>query len=159
MSALQIRSPEFVGQVRDSLVEHRLDPRQVVLEVTETMLVEEIESASEHLASLRDLGVLIAIDDFGTGYCSLSYLQKFPVDIVKIDRQFVDELDDQPRTMSLARMILQLTAGLEVTSVAEGIERPAQLRALQALGCDIGQGYLLSGPLEADELDRRFGVT
>ena len=158
VSAFQIRSPEFVEQVRRSLEVHGLDPSLVVLEITETMLVEEIESASNNLAPLRDLGVLIAIDDFGTGYCSLSYLQQFPVDIVKIDRQFIDELDEQPRNMSLAKMILQLTAGLEVISIAEGIERPAQLRTLQALGCDIGQGYLLSGPLEAEELQRRFGV-
>jgi diguanylate cyclase (GGDEF)-like protein/PAS domain S-box-containing protein len=159
VSALQLRSPEFVDQVRQSLEQHGLRPDRVVIEITETMLVDEIESASDNLAPLRALGVLIAIDDFGTGYCSLSYLQKFPVDIVKIDRQFIDELDEQPRNMSLAKMILQLTAGLEVISVAEGIERPAQLRALQALGCDVGQGYLLSGPLEADELDRRFGVS
>ena len=144
--------------MRRSLEEHQLDPSLVVLEITETMLVDEIESASDNLAPLRELGVLIAIDDFGTGYCSLSYLQQFPVDIVKIDRQFIEELDEHPRTMSLAKMILQLTAGLEVISVAEGIERPAQLRTLQALGCDVGQGYLLSGPLEADELERRFGV-
>ncbi len=158
VSALQIRSPEFVDQVRRSLEVHRLDPTLVVLEFTETMLVEEIESASDNLAPLRELGVLIAIDDFGTGYCSLSYLQQFPVDIVKIDRQFIDELDEETLDMSLARMILQLTSGLDVISIAEGIERPAQLRALQALGCDIGQGYLLSGPLEAEELQRRFGV-
>ncbi|HUS44322.1 MAG TPA: EAL domain-containing protein [Ilumatobacteraceae bacterium] len=158
VSAFQVRSPEFVEQVRHSLETHQLDPSLVVLEITETMLVAEIESAADNLAPLRELGVLIAIDDFGTGYCSLSYLQQFPVDIVKIDRQFIDELDEHPRGMSLAKMILQLTAGLEVVSVAEGIERPAQLRALQELGCDIGQGYLLSAPLEADELHRRFGV-
>jgi diguanylate cyclase (GGDEF)-like protein/PAS domain S-box-containing protein len=158
VSAQQIRSPEFVDQVRHSLAVHRLDPSLLVLEITETMLVEEVEAARDNLAPLRELGVLIAIDDFGTGYCSLSYLQKFPVDIVKIDRQFIEELDGDPRGMSLAKMILQLTAGLDVMSVAEGIERPTQLRALQALGCDIGQGYLLSGPLEARELERRFGV-
>jgi EAL domain-containing protein (putative c-di-GMP-specific phosphodiesterase class I) len=158
VSASQIRSPEFVEQVRASLIRHAIDPRCVTLEITETMLVEEIESASGYLAELRSLGVRIAIDDFGTGYCSLSYLQRFPVDIVKIDRQFIQELGDDPSEATLARMILQLTAGLDMLSVAEGIERPAQLRALQALGCDLGQGYLLSEPLEADELERRFGV-
>jgi EAL domain-containing protein (putative c-di-GMP-specific phosphodiesterase class I) len=158
VSGLQVRSPEFVEQLRRSLELHELDPSLVVLEITEKMLVEELESGSDNLAPLRALGVLIAIDDFGTGYCSLSYLQRFPVDIVKIDGQFIEELDDPGQTMSLARMILQLTAGLDVVSVAEGIERPSQLRELQALGCDIGQGYLLSGPLEADELERRFGV-
>ena len=159
VSGFQVRSPEFVDQVRCSLEVHQLDPSLVVLEITETMLVEEIESTSDNLAQLRDLGVLIAIDDFGTGYCSLSYLQRFPVDIVKIDRQFIDELDEQTCKMSLAKMILQLTAGLEVISIAEGIERPGQLRMLQALGCDIGQGFLLSGPLEAAELQRRLGLT
>ncbi len=158
VSALQIRSPEFVEQVRRSLEEHRLDPSLVILEITEDLLVDEIDSASDNLARLRELGVLIALDDFGTGYCSLSYLQRFPVDVVKIDRRFIEELDEHPRTMPLAKMILQLTAGLGIESIAEGIERPAQLRTLQALGCDIGQGYLLSGPLEADELERRFGV-
>lgn len=158
VSALQIRSPEFVEWVRASLEEHRLDPGRLVLEITETTFVAEIESASDNLASLRELGVLIALDDFGTGYCSMSYLQRFPVDIVKIDHQFIDELDEHPHGMSLAMLILQLTAGLEVTSVAEGIERPAQLRMLKALGCDVGQGYLLSGPLEADEFDRCLGA-
>ncbi len=158
VSPQQVRSPEFVDQVRRSLEVHELDPSLLVLEITESILFEEIDSAADNLALLRELGVLIAIDDFGTGYCSLSYLQRFPVDIIKIDRQFIDEIDDDPRTMSLARMILQLTAGLDVVSIAEGIERPAQLRALQALGCDLGQGFLLSGPLEGEELERRFGV-
>ncbi len=158
VSGLQLRSAEFVEQLRRSLEIHQLDPSLVALEITEKVLVEEIESGADNLAPLRELGVLIAIDDFGTGYCSLSYLQRFPVDIVKIDGQFIDEVDDGRRTMSLAQMILRLTAGLDVMSVAEGIERPTQLRALQALGCDVGQGYLLSGPLEAEELEHRFGV-
>ena len=135
-----------------------IDPGRVTLEITETMLVEEIESSSGHLADLRSLGVLIALDDFGTGYCSLSYLQRFPVDVLKIDRQFIQELGEEPRQATLAKMILQLTSGLDMVSVAEGIERPAQLRALQELGCDLGQGHLLSPPLEAVELERRFGV-
>jgi diguanylate cyclase (GGDEF)-like protein/PAS domain S-box-containing protein len=158
VSGAQIRSSEFVDQLRRSLQTHGLDPRRVTLEVTETMLVEEIESATGGLGELRELGVLIALDDFGTGYCSLSYLQRFPVDIIKIDRQFIDELDEHPRSATLARMILQLTSGLDMVSVAEGIERPSQLRALKALGCNLGQGALLSKPLEADHLERCFGV-
>jgi diguanylate cyclase (GGDEF)-like protein/PAS domain S-box-containing protein len=158
VSAQQIRSPEFVEHVRRSLETYQLDPSCVILEINETVLVGELESGTDNLAPLRELGVLIAVDDFGTGYCSLSYLQQFPVDIVKIDCQFIEELDDHRHPMPLAKMILQLTSGLDVISVAEGIERPAQLSALQDLGCDLGQGYLLSGPLEASELDRRFGV-
>lgn len=158
VSGAQIRSAEFVHQVRESIARHAIDPRRITLEITEAMFVEEIESASGSLAELRALGVLIAIDDFGTGYCSLSYLQRFPVDVVKIDRQFIDELDAGTRNATLAAMILQLTSGLDVISVAEGIERCSQLQMLLDLGCDLGQGYLLSPPLEADDLARRFGV-
>jgi diguanylate cyclase (GGDEF)-like protein/PAS domain S-box-containing protein len=158
VSATQIRSREFVEHISTALTTHGLDPGRVTLEITESTLVDEIESASGHLAALRDLGVLIAVDDFGTGYGSLAYLQRFPVDVVKIDRQFVRELGDDPRQTTLARMILQLTAGLDLVSVAEGIDRPSQLRQLQELGCDLGQGYLLCEPLEAHELDERFGV-
>jgi len=158
VSAIQVRGPEFVENVRAALERHGLPADRLTLEITETLLVEEIESSSGNLAELRALGVRIAIDDFGTGYCSLSYLQRFPVDVVKIDRQFVDELGDRERSGTLARMILQMTVGLDVTSVAEGIERPAQLAELRELGCDLGQGYLLSPPIESDMLAARFGA-
>jgi len=158
VSGSQMRSGQLVNQVRDALRESGLDPRVVTLEVTETVLVEQVEDAVEVLEELRSLGVQIAIDDFGTGYCSLSYLQKFPVDVLKIDRQFVNEVDGDHRQSSLARMILQMSAALGVASVGEGIERPTQLQALRQLGCDVGQGYLLSRPLEADVTRERFGV-
>ncbi|MGI9645453.1 MAG: putative bifunctional diguanylate cyclase/phosphodiesterase, partial [Ilumatobacteraceae bacterium] len=156
VSAVQLRHPTFVDHVRSALVSHGIEPDRLILEITETVLVNEIESASTILGELRSLGVGLAIDDFGTGYCSLSYLQRFPVDIVKIDRQFVSELGGGPKSSTLARMILQMTSSLEVKSVAEGIERHEQLAELQRLGCDIGQGFLLSPPLEADEIRRRF---
>ncbi|MFK7918348.1 MAG: putative bifunctional diguanylate cyclase/phosphodiesterase [Ilumatobacter sp.] len=158
VSAVQLRSEQFVDQVAEALELSGLPAAQVLLEVTETVLVDEIESASSALEAIRALGVRIAIDDFGTGYCSLSYLQKFPVDVVKIDRQFVDEVDGDAQRSSLARMILQMTSSMGVTSVAEGIERPGQISALQQFGCDIGQGYLLSRPLELDVIRERFGV-
>jgi EAL domain-containing protein (putative c-di-GMP-specific phosphodiesterase class I) len=158
VSAVQLRNPGFVEQVATALRTHDLDPRRLTLEITETILVNEIEGASGVLAELRALGVRIAIDDFGTGYCSLSYLQRFPVDVVKIDKQFIDELGGDPRSSSLAQMILQMTSSLEVISVAEGIERPEQLIALRRMGCDVGQGFLLSRPLEADVILERFGL-
>jgi len=158
VSAVQLRSEDFVAQVAQALEFSGLRPEQVMLEVTETILVDAIESASTALNALQNLGVRIAIDDFGTGYCSLSYLQKFPVDVVKIDRQFVDEVDGDEQQSSLARMILQMTSSLGVTSVAEGIERPGQITALQQFGCDIGQGFLLSRPLEVASIRERFGV-
>lgn len=159
VSAVQLRAEGFVDVVRDALARHQLDPSNVLLEVTETVLVNEIETASSVLVELRSLGLRIAIDDFGTGYCSLSYLQRFPVDILKIDRQFVDEVDGDAKQSSLAKMILQMSATLEITSVAEGIERPTQLAALRQFGCDIGQGFLLSRPLEVSVLHERFGIS
>jgi EAL domain-containing protein (putative c-di-GMP-specific phosphodiesterase class I) len=158
VSPAQIRSADFVGQIRDSIARTGIDPRRITVEITETTFVDEIDSGSPSLAELRALGVLIALDDFGTGYCSLSYLQRFPVDVLKIDRQFIGELDTDPHTATLAEMILQLTSGLDVVSVAEGIERCTQLEILRDHGCDLGQGFLLSEPLEASVLERRFGV-
>ena len=158
VSAVQLRDETFVAQVEFALRDTGLDPARVLLEVTETVLVDEIEAATTSLSALRDLGVRIGIDDFGTGYCSLSYLQKFPVDVVKIDREFVDEVDGDVKRSSLARMILQMTSSMGVTSVAEGIERPAQITALQLLGCDVGQGFLLSRPLERDVVRAKFGA-
>jgi diguanylate cyclase (GGDEF)-like protein len=159
VSPVQLREDGFVDEVDRVLARHGLDPDRLTLEVTETVLVEEIETASDTLTQLRALGVRIAIDDFGTGYCSLSYLQRFPVDVLKIDRQFIAEVGDDVRGSSLARMILQMASALEVESVAEGIERPEQLAALRRLGCTTGQGFLLSRPLEVDDVNRRFGVT
>jgi diguanylate cyclase (GGDEF)-like protein/PAS domain S-box-containing protein len=159
VSPVQLREDGFVDEVDRVLARHGLDPDRLTLEVTETVLVEEIETASDTLTQLRGLGVRIAIDDFGTGYCSLSYLQRFPVDVLKIDRQFIAEVGDDVRGSSLARMILQMATALEVESVAEGIERPEQLAALRRLGCTTGQGFLLSRPLEVDDVNRRFGVT
>jgi diguanylate cyclase (GGDEF)-like protein/PAS domain S-box-containing protein len=159
VSAQQIRSREFVEHVRRLLEDHQLHPARMILEISERTLVEELEAGTDNLAQLRNVGVRIAVDDFGTGNCSLSYLHQFPVDVVKIDGEFIDELDAQAHPMPLAKMILQLTAGLDVVSVAEGVERASQLAVLDELGCDIGQGFLLAAPLEADELERRFGVT
>jgi diguanylate cyclase (GGDEF)-like protein/PAS domain S-box-containing protein len=158
VSAVQLRADGFVDEVSQALHVTGLAPAQVLLEVTETVLLDEIESASTALVALREIGVRIAIDDFGTGYCSLSYLKKYPVDVVKIDRQFVHEVDGVDPRSSLARMILQMTSSMGVTSVAEGIERPEQLAALREFGCDVGQGYLLSRPLELDAVHQRFGV-
>jgi diguanylate cyclase (GGDEF)-like protein/PAS domain S-box-containing protein len=156
--AAQIRSAEFAEFVSRSLRTHGLDPHRLTLEIAEATLVEEIESAVGHLAELREIGVLIAVDDFGTGCSSLSHLQRFPVDVVKIDRELIGELDEDPGSTMLARMILQLTSGLDIVTVADGIDRPSQIRTLRELGCDLGQGQLLSGPMEASELERCFGA-
>jgi EAL domain-containing protein (putative c-di-GMP-specific phosphodiesterase class I) len=105
---------------------------------------------------MREEGFRFAIDDFGAGYCSLSYLQRHPVDLLKVDRTAIAEFGSDPRGNTLARTILQMADSLGLLTVAEGIETTSQLRELRRAGCDIGQGYLLSKPLEADALSRRF---
>ncbi len=156
VSAVQIRQPDFVERVVEVVDRHRVDPRSIMLELTETVLVDEGDRAIETVRRMREEGFRFAIDDFGAGYCSLSYLQRHPVDLLKVDRTAIAEFGSDPRGNTLARTILQMADSLELLTVAEGIETTSQLRELRRAGCDIGQGYLLSKPLEADALARRF---
>ena len=157
VSAVQIRQPDFVERVIALADRFHVDPRDVVWEITESVLVEEGERASETIRRLREEGFRFAVDDFGAGYCSLSYLQRHPVDLLKVDRAMIEEFGADPRGNTLARTILQMAESLDLLTVAEGIETTAQLRELRRIGCDLGQGYLLSKPIEADQLARRFG--
>jgi diguanylate cyclase (GGDEF)-like protein/PAS domain S-box-containing protein len=157
VSAIEARQPDFVDHLVDTVRAHHLEPRSFIIEMTETELVEENEREVATLARLRREGFRLAIDDFGAGYCSLSYLQRHPVDLLKLDRTVVGELGQDAHNNTLARAIIQMAASLELRTVAEGIETTAQLRELRRLGCDLGQGYLLSRPMEADALTRRFG--
>jgi diguanylate cyclase (GGDEF)-like protein/PAS domain S-box-containing protein len=157
VSAVQIRQPDFVERVVELVDRYHVDPRSIVLELTETVLVDEGDRAVETVSRLREEGFRFAIDDFGSGYCSLSYLQRHPVDLLKIDRTAIEEFGGDPRGNTLARTILQMADSLDLLTVAEGIETTGQLRELRRFGCDLGQGYLLSRPLEQDALARRFG--
>ena len=157
VSAVQVRQPDFVERVVALVDEYHVDPHMVMFELTETVLVDEGERATETITHLREEGFRFAIDDFGAGYCSLSYLQRHPVDLLKVDRTAIEEFGRDPRGNTLARTILQMAESLDLLTVAEGIETTGQLRELRRFGCDLGQGYLLSRPLEADSLARRFG--
>jgi EAL domain-containing protein (putative c-di-GMP-specific phosphodiesterase class I) len=119
--------------------------------------LDEGDRATETVRRLRDEGFRFAVDDFGAGYCSLSHLQRHPVDLLKIDRSAIEDFGRDPRGNTLTRTILQMADSLDLLTVAEGIETTGQLRELRRFGCDLGQGYLLSRPLEADDLSRRFG--
>ncbi|MEO6570335.1 MAG: EAL domain-containing protein [Ilumatobacteraceae bacterium] len=157
VSAVQIRQPEFVERVISAIDRYHVDPRSIVFEVTETALVDEGDRAIETIDRLRTEGFRFAIDDFGAGYCSLSFLQRHPVDLIKVDRAAIEEFGKDPHGATLARTILQMADSLDLITVAEGIETTSQLRELRRFGCDLGQGYLLSKPMEADDLARRFG--
>ena len=123
-----------------------LDPRSLVFEVTETVLLDDTERVAATIGELRDLGVRFALDDFGTGYSSLSYLHTLPFDMLKIAKSFVDGLARGGREASFVRMIIELARTLGVTVIAEGIEEHDQAVALVALECDLGQGFYLGLP-------------
>ena len=152
LSTVQLRHNALPRVVSNLLQMHRLPPRSLELEVTETGLMEEISTAAQHLLSLRRAGALIAIDDFGTGYSSLSYLKSLPLDKIKIDKSFVQDLllDDDDAT--IVRAIIQLGKSLGMQVIAEGVETVEQEAYIIAQGCHEGQGYLYSKPLPAREL-------
>jgi len=150
ISGREIREPGFVAGVREALHATGLIPSRLTLEMTENVFVGHESATIDHMIALRKLGVRIAIDDFGTGYSSLSYLQQFPVDILKIDKSFVDRITMGDEESTLSRAVLALGSALGIRTVAEGIETDAQYECLRELGCELGQGYFIARPLEAE---------
>jgi diguanylate cyclase (GGDEF)-like protein len=148
-SIRQLERLAFVDEVRDVLLEVDLDPSRLIIEITETAIMSDIETTGSVLLRLKALGVRIAIDDFGTGYSSLSYLRQFPVDGLKIDRSFVAGVTESRASAELVRTLIGLGQALGLDTYAEGIERDEQLARLQEMGCGSGQGYLLARPLPA----------
>ena len=152
LSARQLGESELINTVREVLVETGLDPSRLCLEITESVLMDDVESSIEALLDLKALGVRLAIDDFGTGYSSLSYLRRFPVDVVKLDRSFVAGLGVDPAATAIVAAVVNLAHALGIMVVAEGVETEAQLVTLRALRCDRAQGYYWNRPLPAGEL-------
>jgi diguanylate cyclase (GGDEF)-like protein len=150
VSARQLRDGDFIDAVRHALHDTGLAATQLELELTESLLMEDMDSAMEFMHAVRHLGVRLAIDDFGTGYSSLSYLQSFPINQLKIDRSFIQLLPDAGTT--IAGAIISLAHGFNLCVVAEGVENRAQLDWLQRAGCDLVQGYLLARPIRAQDI-------
>ena len=142
LSPRQLRDPEIYHDVQRALADSGLDPRQVILEITEDALIENMDEGVSILKRLKASGVAIAIDDFGTGYASLTYLKKIPVDIVKIDREFVRDIPEDQHDAEIVASVINMTHKLRLNVVAEGIERPEQLQFLIDNRCDMGQGFL-----------------
>ena len=143
---------ELPRVVNNLLQAYRLPPRSLELEVTETGLMEDISTAAQHLLSLRRSGALIAIDDFGTGHSCLTYLKSLPLDKIKIDKSFVQDLLEDEDDATIVRAIIQLGKSLGMQVIAEGVETVEQEAYIIAQGCNEGQGYLYSKPLPAREL-------
>mgnify|MGYP004521230883 CR=1 FL=1 len=150
LSPQQLLDVDLVHRVGDVLARTGLAPHLLTLELTETAMMLDLDGAARRLQALRDLGVGIAIDDFGTGSSSLSYLHQLPVDVVKLDRAFISRLEDDATSLAMVRAVLDIASALGLTTIAEGIETPGQLRILGELGCDKAQGFLLSRPVPQD---------
>ena len=153
LSAKQLSQSDLIEKVEEVLTESGIDPWQLKLEITETVVMENAELAAVTLARLRGLGVRLSIDDFGTGYSSLSYLNRFPVDTLKIDRSFITRLDQGDENVEIVKTIVMLAGNLGMQVIAEGVETPGQLEQLRRLKCQYGQGYLFSKPLAATDAE------
>ncbi|HXR21551.1 MAG TPA: EAL domain-containing protein [Acidimicrobiales bacterium] len=152
LSGRQLSDPALVERIASSIRSHGVAPRQLCLEITETALIGELGEATTTLANLSKLGVRIALDDFGTGYSTLAHVQRLNVDILKIDRSFVEQIGGSDRDREIIGAITAMAHALGMSVVGEGIETTRQLGELTALGCDAGQGYLLARPLPAEQV-------
>ena len=150
VSTRQLADPVFPTLVATVLHEFDVDPALICLEITETALLEDLETADEALRRLREIGVRIAVDDFGTGYSSLSHLKLLPIDVVKIDRSFVNDLGVDADNTAIVGAVIRLAGALGLTSVAEGVEERDQLNWLSSMGCDLAQGYFIAMPEPAE---------
>jgi len=156
LSCKQFMQPDLLSQVQAALQESGLDPRNLKLEITESVVMDNIETATRTLEQLRALGVELSIDDFGTGYSSLSYLQRFPVSTLKIDRSFISRLTEGDGTAQIVRTIMSLAQNLGMNVVAEGVETEQQREHLKELECEFGQGYFFSKPMNKDAAEECF---
>ena len=159
LSSKQFEQPDLIEQITEILEETKLDPRSLKLEITESVVMENIDTATEMLKQLRALGVQLSIDDFGTGYSSLSYLHRFPIDTLKIDRSFVIRMVDNNENIEIVRTIIMLAQNLGMDVVAEGVETKEQLALLRKLGCENGQGYFFSRPAYASGAEKIISDT
>ena len=154
LSPVQILRPELARNVSAILSEADLDPSRLVLEITETVLLDDSPRHLETLNLVKELGVRLAVDDFGMGYASPNYLRRLPIDILKIAKPFVDALDGSREGSALMGDLLEHAGNVGLEVIAEGIERPDQRRILRERGCELGQGYLFSDPVDEEEIER-----
>jgi EAL domain-containing protein (putative c-di-GMP-specific phosphodiesterase class I) len=154
ITSRQFAQPELVAEIGLILEQAKLDPRSLQLEITETITMGDPERAEEVFAELKALGVRLSIDDFGTGYSSLSRLQRFPVDSLKIDRAFISNMDSDPESREIVRIIIMLAHNLGMKVVAEGTETEEQINHLKQLDCEMAQGYFFSRPVDHETISQ-----
>lgn len=150
----EFHATQILGLVEDALAGHHIEPKLLSVEITESFIMRDTAKSAQVMRALKKLGVGLALDDFGTGYSSLSYLKDFPVDTLKIDRSFIEDISDFESGAAMSQAIIALAKALGLKVVAEGVETEGQLTVLKEQGCDVGQGYLFSVPLPASEMTR-----
>jgi EAL domain-containing protein (putative c-di-GMP-specific phosphodiesterase class I) len=153
ISGRELKLDDFAARIEQTLDHTEFDPCDLMIEVTETHLVDDPAECADRLTELSRLGVRIALDDFGTGYSSLDYLRRFPIDVIKLDKSFTDELPDGSRGLKLVDSVGRLAADMEAIAEAEGIETAAQAACLRSMGWRFGQGYHFSPPVDADGIE------
>jgi len=158
LSAVQFRDDDLCPNIHALIADSGMDPEALVLEITESVLMQDAEITLAQLREIKEIGVRFAVDDFGTGYSSLSYLKTFPLDYLKIDRAFVRDLESSESDLEIVRTIIAMSTRLKLLIIAEGVETPAQLRILQSQDCTFMQGFLLSRPVPAAEYQEKFLV-
>ena len=158
LSVLQFRDPNLIAEVREALVQSEVNPADIELEITENMVMHGEEETLAILEQLHGLGVRVAVDDFGSGYSSLSYLKRFPIDTLKIDRSFIKEIGENAIDNAIVNAIVVMGHSLQLAVVAEGVETREQAVALESFGCDIQQGYMHGRPVPAEEFAERLAV-
>lgn len=156
ISARQYTQERFVDNFLNTIYKYNVDPEEIEIEVTESILIDDFEGVTKKLKVLKDRGIRISLDDFGTGFSSLSYLKKLPIDTLKIDKSFIDTVLTDKATRIITESIIDMVKSLGFESIAEGVEEEQQYRYLHAIGCDVIQGYLFSKPLPADEVEKLF---
>ena len=147
VSTRQFKQSDFFDRVYEIINESGVSPRNIELEITESITMENIDSTTKILNELRELGVMISIDDFGTGYSSLSYLQQFPIDYLKIDQTFIRDIPFNKSNLSIVKAIIALAHNMEMKAIAEGVETKEQYKLLEEVDCDYAQGYLICNPV------------
>ncbi|MCM1185314.1 MAG: bifunctional diguanylate cyclase/phosphodiesterase [Lachnoclostridium sp.] len=154
ISALQYSKKDFVDGILKMIRKYRVEPSDIELEITESILIDDFDEVSDKLKQLREYGIRISLDDFGTGFSSLSYLKKLPIDTLKIDKSFIDTVLTDSATRIITESIINMVSMLGLETIAEGVEQEEQLRYLSNIGCDVIQGYLLGKPQPSEEIEK-----
>ena len=154
ISGKSVTRAGFINEIRDLLSKAEIENDKIQFEVTETALMENLNESTKVLREIKEMNVKIALDDFGTGYSSLTYLKKLPIDVVKLDRDFIRNISKISEDEVVAKYVIKLTHQLKFKIVAEGIETKEHLEFLKLNGCDYGQGYLFSKPITKEELEK-----